>query len=493
MTKKTNNRQAQAADDAATTGVKTTGAKPPIITHLTPGERAAIGRTARAKTPRESHAVWEPLAERPDPIELLEEQAESRIADLVPIRYGRMLASPFAFYRGAAAIMASDLSTTPQSGLHAQLCGDAHLANFGGFASPERDLVFNINDFDETLPGPWEWDVKRLAASIEIAGRAREFTDKECRECVVGAVEEYRRAMGEFATQSNLTVWHAMLNVAGIRQRWGQELRLKGLKRLDQRVAAAHAKDNARALERLTQRVDGQLQIVSSPQLVVRLEELLPAEEHRRLDGLVRDFIRNYRQTLLIDRRRLVEEYRYVDIARKVVGVGSVGTRAWIILLVGRDESDPLFLQIKEAQASVLEPYVRLSRYAKHGERVVNGQRLIQAAPDIFLGWDHIQLGGDMPQDYYVRQLWDWKVSAEIETMTPRVLRVYAEICAWTLARAHARSGDRVAIAAYLGKNDAFAQAIATFSVSYANQNERDYAALAEAVKSGRITAKTGV
>ena len=267
----------------------------------------------------------------------------------------------------------------------------------------------------------------------------------------------------------------------------------RGCKRLEQRVAEAHGKDNVRALERLTRRVDGQLQIVSSPPLVVRLEELLPAEEHRRLEGVVRDFIRNYRQTLLIDRRHLVEEYRYVDIARKVVGVGSVGTRAWIILLVGRDETDPLFLQIKEAQASVLEPYVRLSRYAKHGERVVNGQRLIQAAPDIFLGWDHIQLGGDMPQDYYVRQLWDWKVSAEIETMTPRVLRVYAEICAWTLARAHARSGDRVAIAAYLGKNDAFAQAIAEFSVAYANQNERDYAALAAAVKSGRIKAVTGV
>jgi len=507
MNKKMNNRRAQAVDDAAsadaTSGVKPTdvkpsgakpsGAKPPIITHLTLSERAAIGRTARAKTPRESHAIWDPPAERPDPIALLEEQARSRIADLVPIRYGRMLASPFAFYRGAAVIMASDLSTTPQSGLHAQLCGDAHLANFGGFASPERDLVFNINDFDETLPGPWEWDVKRLAASIEIAGRERAFSDKERQACVLGAVEEYRRAMGEFATQSHLTVWHAMLNVAGIRQRWGQELQAKGLKRLEQRVAAAHAKDNVRALERLTRRVDGRLQIVSTPPLVVRLEELLPAEEHLRLEGLVRDFIRSYRQTLLIDRRHLVEEYQYVDIARKVVGVGSVGTRAWIILLTGRDETDPLFLQIKEAQASVLEPYVRLSRYAKHGERVVNGQRLIQAAPDIFLGWDHIQLGGDMPKDYYVRQLWDWKVSAEIATMTPRVLRVYAEICAWTLARAHARSGERVAIAAYLGKNNLFARAIADFSVAYANQNERDYAALAEAVKSGRITAEAGM
>jgi uncharacterized protein (DUF2252 family) len=498
MTKKTNNRHAEAADDAATTHAKNTdvtpnGAKPPTITHLTLTERAAIGRTARLKTPRESHAVWEPPPERPDPIALLEEQAQSRIADLVPIRYGRMLASPFAFYRGAAVIMASDLSTTPQSGLHAQLCGDAHLANFGGFASPERDLVFNINDFDETLPGPWEWDVKRLAASIEIAGRERAFSAKERQACVLGAVEEYRRAMGEFATQDNLTVWHAMLNAVSIRQRWGQELQAKGRRRLEQRVAAAHTKDNVRALERLTRRVDGELQIVSTPPLVVRVEELLPAEEHHRLEGVVRDFIRNYRQTLLIDRRHLVEEYRYVDIARKVVGVGSVGTRAWIILLVGRDETDPLFLQVKEAQVSVLEPYVGRSRYAKHGERVVNGQRLIQAAPDIFLGWDRVQAFADSPKDYYVRQLWDWKVSAEIATMTPRMLRVYAEICAWTLARAHARSGDRVAITAYLGKNDLFAQAIAEFSVAYANQNERDYVALAEAVKRRRIKAVTSV
>jgi uncharacterized protein (DUF2252 family) len=490
MTKKPTSRQArlQPVNDRVAKD-----ARPPAIAHLTLNERAALGRTARANTPRESHAAWEPPSDRPDPIALLEEQAQSRIADLVPIRYGRMLASPFAFYRGAAALMASDLSTTPQSGIHAQLCGDAHLSNFGGFASPERDLVFNINDFDETLPGPWEWDIKRLAASIEIAGRARGFSERERQACLLGAVEEYRRTMGEFATQSNLTVWHAMLNVATIRQRWGQELQPKGLKRLDQRVAAAYTKDNVRALERLTRRVDGQLQLVSTPPLVIRAEELLSAEEYRQLEGVVREFIRSYRQTLLIDRRRLVEEYRYVDIARKVVGVGSVGTRAFIILLVGRDDNDPLFLQVKEAQASALEPYVGRSRYAKHGERVVNGQRLIQAAPDIFLGWDHIQLFHDLPQDYYVRQLWDWKVSALIETMTPTVLRVYAKVCAWTLARAHARSGDRVAIASYLGKSDRFAQAIAGFSAAYANQNERDYAALAAAVKSGRIKAETGV
>jgi uncharacterized protein (DUF2252 family) len=404
-----------------------------------------------------------------------------------------MLASPFAFYRGAAVIMASDLSATPQSGIHVQLCGDAHLANFGGFASPEREFIFDINDFDETLPGPWEWDVKRLAASIEIAGRARGFTEKERRASVLGAMQEYQRAMREFAAQGNLTVWHTMLNVAAIRQRVSLEGQAEDLKRLRQRVSEAHARDNARAVERLTRRVDGQLQIVSSPPLVVRFEDLLPAAEHRQFEGLVREFIRRYRVTLLIDRRHLVEEYSYVDLARKVVGVGSVGTRTWIILLIGRDETDPLFLQVKEAQASVLEPYVGRSKYAKHGERVVNGQRLIQAAPDILLGWDHIQLSDDLPQDYYVRQLWDWKVSAEIETMPPGRLALYAKLCAWTLAHAHARSGDRIAIATYLGKNDVFAQAIAEFSVAYANQNERDHAALVEAAKSGRIKAETGV
>ncbi|HEY7093190.1 MAG TPA: DUF2252 domain-containing protein [Ktedonobacterales bacterium] len=490
MTKKTTTRQAQ---PQPVDGPVTKDAKPPVITHLTPEERATIGKTARAKTPRESHAVWTAPSDRPDPIALLEEQARTRVADLVPIRYGRMLASPFAFYRGAAVIMAADLSATPQSGIHAQLCGDAHLANFGGFASPERDLVFDINDFDETLPGPWEWDVKRLAASVEIAGRARAFSDKDRRLSVLAVAAEYRRAMREFAAMGNLAIWYARLDLASVRQRWGGETRPQELARLDLRVAEAHTKDNMRALEKLTRRVDGQLQIVSSPPLVVRLEELLPAEEHRRIEDIVRDFIRSYRQTLLVDRRHLVEAYRYVDIARKVVGVGSVGTRTWIILLVGRDETDPLFLQIKEAQASVLEPYAGRSKYAKHGERVVNGQRLIQAAPDILLGWDHIQLGDDLPQDYYVRQLWDWKVSAMIETMTPRVMVFYARMCAWSLARAHARSGDPIAIAAYLGKNETFDRAIAEFSVAYANQNERDHAALVAAVKSGRIKAETGV
>lgn len=467
--------------------------KPPIIEHLTPEQRVAMGKSARAGVPLESHAAWAPPHERPDPVSLLEEQARTRVPELVPIRYGRMLVSPFAFYRGAAVIMASDLSTTPRSGIHVQLCGDAHLANFGGFASPERDLVFGINDFDETLPGPWEWDVKRLAASIEIAGRERGFSRKERRSCVLAAAAEYGRAMREFAAMSNLSIWYARLDMASVRQRWGHELRPQLLKRLGQRVAAAHSKDNMRALEKLTRRVDGQLQIVSNPPLVVRLEELLPPDEHNRLEGLVRDFIRNYRQSLLTDRRRLVEDYRYIDIARKVVGVGSVGTRTWIILLVGRDDNDPLFLQIKEAQESVLEPYVDRSKYEQRGERVVNGQRLIQSTTDILLGWERIAAIDDTPRDYYVRQLWDWKMSVEVETMTPPVLAFYGQMCAWTLAQAHARSGDQIAIAAYLGKNDRFDRAIAEFSVTYANQNERDYSALVGAVKSGRIKAEVGV
>ena len=470
----------------------TEGSKPGTIAPKTPEERTATGKVARARAPRESHAAWAPGGARADPVALLEDQARTRVPELVPIRYGRMLVSPFAFYRGAAVIMASDLSTTPRSGIEVQLCGDAHLANFGGFASPERDLVFGINDFDETLPGPWEWDLKRLAASIEIAGREREFSDRERRSCVLAGVREYERTMREFATMGNLAIWYSKLDEAGVRQRWGQDVPPHTLKRLDERVVEARTKDNVRAFEKLTRRVDGQLQIISNPPLIVRVEELLSADEHSRLEEIVKGFIRSYGRSLLNDHRRLVEDYRYVDMARKVVGVGSVGTRTWIILLLGRDDSDPLFLQIKEAQESVLEPYLGRSQYDEHGERVVNGQRLIQATSDVLLGWDRITAIDETPHDYYVRQLWDWKVSADIEDMTPALLTFYAQMCAWTLAQAHARSGDQIAIAAYLGKNDVFERAIAEFSMAYADQNERDYGALVDAVKSGRIKAETG-
>jgi uncharacterized protein (DUF2252 family) len=462
---------------------------------LTPAERAASGRAARSKTPREAHAAWEASPGRPDPIGLLEAQAAGRIPELIPIRYGRMLFSPFAFYRGAAAIMASDLATMPNMGLHVQLCGDAHLANFGGFASPERDIVFDINDFDETLPGPWEWDVKRLAASVEIAGRERGFDAKTRRSIVLATMGEYRRAMREFAGMHNLEVWYAFLDAAKVQARWGAISRPKDVKKIEANFSLAHTRDNLRAFEKLTQRVAGQLRIVSHPPLVVPIEELIPEAMHRiQTEHIFQNYMRAYGKTLPDDRRHLAEQFRFVHLARKVVGVGSVGTLTWIILLLGRDDEDPLFLQFKEAQASVLESYIGKSKFAEHGKRVVEGQRLMQAASDVFLGWVRVPQGMDnQPHDFYVRQMWDWKLSADVETMPPKEMSVYAEMCGWTLARAHARTGDRIAISAYLGKSAAFDQALADFAYSYADQNERDYQALVEAVKNGRIKAETGV
>jgi uncharacterized protein (DUF2252 family) len=464
------------------------------ITHLSLEERAVSGKAARTQVPREYQAIWEAPAERPDPIALLETQATTRVPELVPIRYGRMLASPFAFYRGAAVIMAADLATLPHSGLKVQLCGDAHLANFGGFASPERELFLDINDFDETLPGPWEWDVKRLAASIEIAGRERGFDAKSRHKLVLGAAAEYHRAMGEFARLGNLDLWYLHLDLAGMQARWGSTVKPKIMKTLKADFALAYHRDNQRALEKLTRRVNGQLKIAASPPLVVPAEDILWDAGQSQLEETMRQLIRNYRATLQPDRRRLMESFRYVHFARKVVGVGSVGMRTWIILLVGRDDQDPLFLQAKEAQASVFEPFLSKSVYLEHGKRVVEGQWLMQAASDIFLGWERVQLGMDgKPHDFYIRQLWDWKISANVEVMTADELMVYGKLCAWTLARAHARSGDRVAIAAYLGKNDEFDHALAEFASAYADQNDRDYQALVDAVKSGRIKAETGV
>lgn len=460
--------------------------------YITPAERAALGKAARVKVPRAEQAVWEPAAGRPDPIALLEAQAETRIPELIPIRYGRMLTSPFAFYRGAAAIMACDLASTANTGLRVQLCGDAHLSNFGGFGSPERKMVFDINDFDETLPGPWEWDVKRLAASIEIAGRERGFSAKQRRAIVLASVGEYRRAMLEFASMRGLEVWYALLDAAKIQARWGQ---LKDAKKIEVGFTAAQTKDNLRALEKLTRRTGNRLRIVSHPPLIVPIEELFPAEtDQLQTEQLMKEYLLAYRKTLPDDRRRLLEQYRFEDMARKVVGVGSVGLRAWIILLVGRDDQDVLFLQCKEAQASVLEAYLGKSRFLDHGRRVVEGQHMMQSVSDILLGWERAPQGLDsQPRDYYIRQLSDWKLSADVESMSPQGLTIYAEMCAWTLARAHARTGDRIAMSAYLGKSDAFDQALADFSSAYADQNQRDYQALVKAVKSGRIKAETDV
>jgi hypothetical protein len=405
-----------------------------------------------------------------------------------------MLSSPFAFYRGAALVMASDLSRTPTTALRVQLCGDAHLSNFGAFGSPERRLVFDINDFDETLPGPFEWDVKRLAASFEVAGRERGFTSDDREEIVLMCASTYRQTMAEFAQQTNLDVFYAGLDVDDVLARYRASLPRRVGRRVAMGAAKSRTKDSLQALGRLTRVVNGEPRIVSDPPLVVRMAELLPEERAAQVSEWFRDQLREYRRTLPTDRRRLLERYRFVDLAHKVVGVGSVGNRALIALLLGRDVEDPLFLQLKEAQPSVLEPFAGRSRYRNAGHRVVAGQRLMQAAGDVFLGWLRMPslLDGGR-RDYYVRQLRDWKGSADIEAMRPEGMVIYARLCGWTLARAHARSGDPVAIAAYLGKGDAFDRAIVTFSRRCADLNERDHDALAQAVASGRLAAEEGL
>jgi uncharacterized protein (DUF2252 family) len=460
------------------------------MAELTVEERAARGKAARSQVPRSSQAAWEPSAARRTPEEVLLEQAADRVPELVPIRHGRMLASPFAFFRGAAALMAADLAATPDSGLVVQLCGDSHLSNFGGFAAPDRELVFDINDFDETARGPWEWDVKRLAASIAVAGRELGVAPAARREAVQAAVRSYREAMREFATMRNLELWYARLDVARILSHVGDRVTRQERSAFKRRVAGARTKDHLRAMSKLTRRVEGTVRIVSRPPLIVPIEELYPddgAEEQ------VRALIRVYRRSLPVDRRHLLEGYRYTHMARRVGGVGSVGTRAWIVLLVGRDGDDPLFLQFKEATVSVLERYAGRKAVRNHGQRVVWGQRLMQVDGDIFLGWLRATWADRTPRDYYVRQLWDWKLGADVELMSPTRLTVYGTLCGWTLARAHARSGDRIAIAAYLGGGEAFDRAIADFAETYADQTERDHAALEHAAREGRIAAEHGV
>jgi uncharacterized protein (DUF2252 family) len=468
-------------------------ATPRKILRLTPQERMARGKAARNECPRRSHGQWEPASGRPDPVALLEEQAVTRVPELVPLRYGRMLASPFTFYRGAALLMASDLAATPRSGLTAQVCGDAHLSNFGVFASPERQLMFDINDFDETLPGPWEWDVKRLAASFEIAGRDRGFSPQDRRSVVAAGVAEYRERMQQFAAARNLDVWYSHIEVTKLLHDLEAGVTKRQRAKAQANVAKARTRDSLHAFSKLTHEVDGRRRIVSDPPLVVPIEELVPPGSARDdIDDELRGLIRSYRRTLETDRRELLESFEYVHAARKVVGVGSVGTRAWILLLLGRDGQDPLFLQAKEAQESVLERFVGPSRYANHGQRVVAGQRLMQAASDIFLGWQRVTGLDGQVRDFYLRQLRDWKGSADVDTMTSAVMTAYSRMCGATLARAHARSGDRIAIAAYLGKSDVFDRAVAGFAAAYADQNERDYEALSEAVSSGRLEAEPG-
>ncbi|HEU5213765.1 MAG TPA: DUF2252 domain-containing protein [Gaiellaceae bacterium] len=461
-----------------------------VVPHLTRAEREARGKAARAEVPRSSHAAFEPAAGRPDPVELLEEQAESRVPELVPIRYGRMLVSPFAFYRGGALIMASDLAAAPRSGLTVQLCGDAHLSNFGAFGSPERRLVFDINDFDETLPGPWEWDVKRLVASFAVAGRENGLSEADRRTVVLAAVRAYREAMRTFASMRNLAVWYAYMDIDAAIAEFGSQAGAKQVKRASAAAAKARTRDSMQAFSKLTRIVDGEPRIVGDPPLIVPLRDLADDALRENLSQEMREILRSYRSTLQNDRRQLLEQFRYVDAARKVVGVGSVGTRAWIVLMMGVDGGDPLFLQAKEAQPSVLSWFLGKSRYANEGERVVRGQRLMQAASDIFLGWHRaVRTLDGVERDFYIRQLRDWKASADVQTMAPRGLAIYARLCGWTLARAHARSGDRVAIGAYLGAGDVFDRALAEFAERYADQNEQDYRLLRQAVDDGRLQA----
>jgi len=464
------------------------------VPHLTVDERIARGKAARAEVPRSRHAEYEAPHDRADPVDLLEDQARTRVPELVPIRYGRMLVSPFTFYRGAAKIMAHDLAGTPRSGLSVQCCGDAHLSNFGVFASPERRLVFDINDFDETLPGPWEWDVKRLAASMIIGARDNGFGAKDQDKIVLDTVREYRTAMREFAAMHNLEVWYAHLEMEPVLEQYRSQIKPAQAKRTEAALSKARTKDSMAAFSKLTQQVNGKAEIVDQSPLIVPLRVLLPGQEQEQWMDALRKMIRVYRLSLEHDRRMLLEQFQLMDFARKVVGVGSVGTRAWIALFFGRDGSDPLFLQLKEAEESVLEEHVGRSVYKNHAQRVVVGQRMMQAASDIFLGWIHIKEGMDgVARDFYGRQLKDWKGSAEIEQMVPSGMAAYGRLCGWTLARAHARSGDRIAIASYLGAGNAFDRAILDFSKAYADQNDADYAALSEAVKSGRIVAQTGL
>ncbi|MFF2243362.1 DUF2252 domain-containing protein [Arthrobacter sp. NPDC058130] len=471
--------------------------------HRSVEERVAEGKAHRKKTPLSSHTGWIPAPGRPDPVALLEEQNLTREQDLVPVRHGRMLVSPFTFYRGAAKIMAADLKDTPRAGLIVQLCGDAHLSNFGVFASPERNLLFDLNDFDETLPGPFEYDVKRMAASFTIAARNNGFTKDETRDATLTAVRAYREAMAQFAQMRTLDIWYARLAeeqfVAAIDIAAGTQkgkARKKAARRMAktarQNVAKAHTRDSLQALSKLAERVDGKYRIVSQPPIVIPVREMgnMYGMSGDEVQNAVREQLRSYLATLPDDRRHLLEQFEVIDVARKVVGVGSVGTRAAIALLQGRDQQDPLFLQVKEATTSVLEDHLPKSKFEQPGERVVQGQRMMQAASDIFLGWTK---GVQDNRYLYWRQLRDMKGSAIVEAMQPPAMNFYAGTCGWTLARAHARSGDSVAIAAYLGKSDKFDRSITDFSGRYADQNDKDYQAFADAVGTGRLTATEGL
>ncbi|MFJ9032571.1 DUF2252 domain-containing protein [Streptomyces sp. NPDC102274] len=459
---------------------------------LSPRERADRGRAARKRAPRSSHAGFTPAGGRPDPVDVVEEQSAARVPELVPLRYGRMTESPFRFYRGAAAIMAGDLASTPTSGIGAQLCGDAHLMNFRLLGSPERRLVFDINDFDETLPGPWEWDVKRLAASLVIAGRENGYSAGQRAEIVRAAVRSYRERMRLYAGMGHLEVWYDSADTEQLQRLVSGRLSAKGRGRVSKAVAKARTRDSLQAFGKLTRLRDGERRFVADPPLVVPIDDMRAGAERDRISGELHALVERYARSLSTERAHLLRQYRVADIARKVVGVGSVGTRCWILLLLGKDDEDPLILQAKEADHSVLAAHVGESEYDNQGQRVVAGQRLMQAVGDVFLGWDRVKGIDGRRRDFYVRQLRDWKGIFVPQIMVPRGMRVFGELCGETLSRAHARSGDRIAIAAYLGAGEAFDAALAEFAESYADQNERDHRALVDAVGKGRVRAEAG-
>ncbi len=468
-------------------------ARAAAVEQLSRADRVARGKDARTAAPLESQAEFTPAGNR-DPVGLLVEQEKTRVPELVPVRHGRMLVSAFTFYRGAALPMAADLATTPTSGLRVQLCGDAHLSNFGAFASPERNLVFDVNDFDETLPGPFEWDVKRLAASLTVAGRDNGFPAKACRKITLAAGEGYRTAMRGFADQTFMEVWYTHVDIQSALAKFQSQVKAKRYKEAQKQLAKAHTSDTMKAVGKLTTVVDGQRRIISDPPLIVPVEEVFPDAQAEAIYQLLNTVLGKYRRTLQSDRRHLLEQFTMVQAARKVVGVGSVGTRAYVLLMDALDGVEPLFLQAKEAQPSVLAEYAGRSQHNNQGERAVAGQHLMQAESDIFLGWTRVPNPLDgIDRDFYVRQLKDWKFSVPIEQMLPKGLELYARLCGATLARAHARSGDRIALAAYLGGSDKFDQAIADFAETYADQNERDYAALKAAVKEGKVEATTEI
>ncbi|WP_328467661.1 DUF2252 domain-containing protein [Actinoplanes sp. NBC_00393] len=458
-----------------------------------PAARAATGRAARKRVPPDLHADFQPAADRPDPVDLLVADETDRLPELLPIRHGRMAASPLAFLRASAVVMAADLAGTPSSGLVSQLCGDAHMFNFGLYASPERRLVFDLNDFDETHPGPFEWDVKRLVASLALAGRANGFKRKERAAIALAAARSYREAMTQFAGMRELDVWYARADVEELQKQLGDQLGKERRRRLEKAGAKARTRTNLQAYRKLTALVDGERRIVADPPLLVPVQDLIPDVARKQLESQIRDLLAGFRDSLPDDRQKLFDAFDFVDLARKVVGVGSVGTRCWIVLLTGRDDDDPLLLQVKEAGRSVLAAYTPDADYRHEGRRVVAGQRIMQAASDIFLGWHRVAGFDGKTRDFYVRQLRDWKGGVVVEVMDPRGMRAYGELCGWTLARAHARGGDRIAIAAYLGDDDRFERGLALFAELYADQTERDHSTFTAAISDGRLSAQTGI